>query len=81
VRLSSKDATSNAEIRFRWLVLALVCHDPSRVDAAITMALEAFLCCAVSLPPFLCGDSWRIYEEAKKVRTRKDEHGVNMCSI
>lgn len=34
------DATSNAEIRFRWLVLALVCHDPSRVDAAITMALE-----------------------------------------
>eukprot|EP00438_Fugacium_kawagutii_P033649 Skav204046 [mRNA] locus=scaffold3:185477:192402:- [translate_table: standard] len=36
-----EDATSNAEIRFRWLILALVCHDPSRVDAAITMALEA----------------------------------------
>jgi len=38
---ATEDATSNAEIRFRWLILAMACHDPSRVDAAIAMALEA----------------------------------------
>eukprot|EP00435_Cladocopium_sp_Y103_P008966 s2273_g2.t1 len=37
---ATEDATSNAEIRFRWLILAMACHDPSRVDAAIAMALE-----------------------------------------
>lgn len=40
---ATEDATSNAEIRFRWLMLAMACHDPSRVDAAIAMALEAIL--------------------------------------
>ncbi|CAK9109367.1 Leucine aminopeptidase (Epoxide hydrolase) (Leukotriene A-4 hydrolase homolog) (LTA-4 hydrolase) [Durusdinium trenchii] len=34
------DSTKNAEIRFRWLMLALACNDPSRVDAAIAMAQE-----------------------------------------
>lgn len=34
------DAAGSSEIRFRWLILALACHDPSRVDAAIAMAVE-----------------------------------------
>ncbi|CAE7561524.1 LTA4H [Symbiodinium natans] len=34
------DQTKNSELRFRWLMLALVCGDESRVDAAIAMAKE-----------------------------------------
>merc|ERR1712224_491106 len=34
------DSTKNAEVRFRWLTLALVCKDNSRVDSAIAMAKE-----------------------------------------
>eukprot|EP00913_Durusdinium_trenchii_P009425 g8858.t1 len=37
---AANDSTKNAEIRFRWLMLALACNDPSRVDAAIAMAQE-----------------------------------------
>ena len=35
------DGTKNAELRFRWLILALVLGDSSRVDKAIEMAQEA----------------------------------------
>jgi len=34
------DSTKNAEIRFRWLTLALACGDEKRVDQAIAMAQE-----------------------------------------
>merc|ERR1719414_1193968 len=36
----SFDSTRNSEVRFRWLTLALVVGDQSRVDAAVAMAKE-----------------------------------------